>query len=397
MKVLVYRYQSICEPYVIDAFKAMDIEVIEYTREMTVKDYSPQTAVREIGEFIEKNPVDFVFSINFFPYVAEVCNVYHILYLSWIVDSPVMELFSAAVSRPYNRIFNFDRASCLEITKYNPGNVFHLPLAANVEEKDKLFKETSASVRRKFSHEVAFVGSLYTEKCPYDNAKNIPDNLRGYFDGIMRAQEKVYGYYFIEDLLSDEHVEEFKKCYPGFYALPEGNYLTDKYTLAHLYLGNKIACMERLDTFRALSERFNTSIYTASDTSDFPKLHNMGTAKTLTEMPVIFNQSKINLNITSKAIRTGLPLRIFDILSSGGFLLTNFQEEIPEFFEPGEDLIMYGSIDELLYLTEYYLDHDDERKAIAERGREKVRANYSYKQQLEKMLYTAFKVSEDAS
>lgn len=45
--------------------------------------------------------------------------------------------------------------------------------------------------------------------------------------------------------------------------------------------------------------------------------------------------------MTSKPIRTGLPLRIWDILGAGGFVLTNYQTEIPEYFEIGKDLETY--------------------------------------------------------
>lgn len=390
MKALVYRYMSICEPDVIRTLQELDIEVLEYTKEITNKNYAPKDAVKEIGRFLQDNPVDFVFSINFFPYLSEVCNIFHIRYISWIVDSPVMELYTTAITKEYNRVFLFDRALYNEISPYNPGRIFHFPLAANVEEKEKLFEQTPENIKEKFSHDIAFVGSLYTEKCPFDRVKKLPDDVKGYLDGIMAAQERVYGYYFIEDLLNNHVVETFKSHIEGFYTQPSGSFLTDKRTLSQLYIGNKISANERVHTFKALSERFSVNIYTASDTSEIPKLHNMGTAKTLTEMPVIFNRSKINLNITSKAIRTGLPLRIFDILSCGGFVLSNYQEEIPELFVPGEDLVMYGSLEEMIYLIEYYLDHDSERRAIAQSGFERLKANYSYRTRMQEMIIKAF-------
>ena len=46
---------------------------------------------------------------------------------------------------------------------------------------------------------------------------------------------------------------------------------------------------------------------------------------------------KIYLNMTIKPIQTGLPLRIFDIMGCGGFLMTNYQAELPEYFEIGTD------------------------------------------------------------
>ncbi|MCR4674312.1 MAG: DUF3880 domain-containing protein [Lachnospiraceae bacterium] len=393
MKVLVYRYGSICEPDVLQTFREMGFEVEEYNKEITKKDEKPATIVREFGDYLMDHSCDCIFSINFFPYVSEVANLFHIRYLCWIVDSPVMELYSTAIQNEWNRVFLFDKALFEEIAPLNPGKVFHLPLAANVKNKEELFQKTSSTTRRKFSHEVAFVGSLYTEKCPYDKlSKDAPATLTGYLDGIMAAQEKVYGYYFVEDLLTDEIVEEFMKYFPTFYRYPEKSFLTDKRTLSQLYIGNKISANERVHTFTHLSKKFDVSIYTASDTSYIEGIHNMGLAKSLTEMPIIFHQSKINLNITSKAIRYGLPLRIFDILSCGGFVLSNYQLEIPELFTPGEDLVMYGSQEEMDDLIAYYLEHEEERKAIAANGLETLKKNYTYEQQLSKLMLKAYEV-----
>ena len=107
-------------------------------------------------------------------------------------------------------------------------------------------------------------------------------------------------------------------------------------------------------------------------------------------MPVIVHVSNINIDTTSKPIRTGLPLRIFDILSCGGFCISNYQAEIPELFVPGEEIVMYESLDELQELCAYYLDHESERRQIAEAGFEKLKKCYTYETVLQKLLYTAF-------
>lgn len=390
MNVLFYRYGSICEPDIIQTFQEIGLQVAEYTKEITQKHIPQKQSVQEVSDYLLDHPVDFVFSINFFPFLSEVCNIFHIRYLSWIVDAPVMELYSSSIQNPWNRTFIFDGAVYDEIHPFNPDCVFHLPLGANVKPKDQLFQKTSVRQHHTFAHDVAFVGSLYTEKCPYDKFQGASPELTGYLDGIMKAQEMVYGYYFIEDLLSDDMVEEFKQHLPGFYEYPAKSFLTDKRTMAQLYIGNKISAMERVDTFRLLAQHVPTTIYTGSDTSQIPHIDNRGFAKSLTEMPLIFHNSKINLNISSKAIRTGLPLRIFDILSCGGFVLSNYQPEIPELFHISEDLAVYSSQEELLALTDYYLHHDQERIAIAEHGYETLKQNYTYEKQLEKLLLTAF-------
>lgn len=390
MKLLFYRYGSICEPDIIDSFQELGHTVQEITAEIANKSLTPQESIQIVSSTLLEHPADFVFSINFFPFLSEVCRIFKLPYLCWTVDSPVMELFATSITHSCNRIFVFDLAQYEEISPLNPGHVFHLPLAVNTKQKQRQILSASAAMRKKFTSDVSFVGSLYTEKCPYDKLSNPPDYLLGYLNGLMEAQIRIYGGFIIEELLTDEMVEEFKAHLPGFFTYPSSSYLTDRKTMAQLYIGNKISAMERLRVMKLLSERFSVDLYTASDTSSLPRIHNRGLAKTLEEMPIIFHNSKINLNITSKSIRSGIPLRIFDILGCGGFALTNFQPELPQFFRPGEDLVYYENLDDLAAKTDYFLRHESERKEIAHEGFETVKKHHTYPIRLEQMMGIAF-------
>ena len=143
---------------------------------------------------------------------------------------------------------------------------------------------------------------------------------------------------------------------------------------------------ERLRLLGSLSEHFAVDLYTGSDTSSLPKVCNKGLARTYSEMPKIFRLSRINLNMTAKSIKSALPLRIWDILACGGFVMTNYQSEIPEYFEIGTDLETYASEDELLEKCAYYLAHEDDRRQIAENGFRKVKEFHSLELRLGEML-----------
>lgn len=391
MKILFYRYGSICEPDIIKGFEDLGHTVTQITEEITNKNIMFGDCARIVGQFLIDHPHDFVFTVNYFPIISDVCNIFKIPYLCWSVDSPVMELFAKSIQHSCNRIFLFDRAQFDEIAPLNPANVFHLPLAVNVADKQKVIQNASSADIGRFSSSVSFVGSLYTEKCPYDRLSSTPDYLTGYLNGLMEAQLRVYGYYFIEDLLPDSIIEDFKAHMKNFYTYPLDTFLTDRKTLAQLYIGNKITAMERLRTMDLLSKYFDVDLYTGSDTSSLPFIHNKGLAKSLTEMPIIFHESKINLNTTSKAIRSGLPLRIFDILGCGGFVLTNYQIELTDLFMLNEDLVAYGSLEEAKDLITYYLEHESLREEIAFNGYEKVKKYHTYTIRLEQMLELAFK------
>ena len=103
-------------------------------------------------------------------------------------------------------------------------------------------------------------------------------------------------------------------------------------------------------------------------------------------MPKVFHMSKINLNFTIPNIKSGLPLRMWDIMGAGGFLMTNFQAEIPGFFEIGRDLVCFESEQELVEKCGYYLTHEDERIQIARNGYEKVKKMHSNKLRVIKLL-----------
>lgn len=53
-----------------------------------------------------------------------------------------------------------------------------------------------------------------------------------------------------------------------------------------------------------------------------------------------------------------------DIMGSGGFLLSNYQEDFLDDFVPGEDFVFYESEDDFVHKIDYYLAHDNERRQI---------------------------------
>lgn len=386
MDIICYRYGSICEPDVIEGFQKLLLTVHEIKEEITNKNISASARVALVSEAIQTYHPLFVFSINFFPAISDICHIYKIPYLCWTVDSPVLELFSPSLLHNTNRIFLFDRAQYELYAPYNPNCIFHLPLASAVERFDKTLKQATQQDYKRFQGDISFVGSLYSEKNPMRDIKELPPQVQGYIDAIMAASLKVYGYNFIEETLTDTVVESFKRADKNFYAPEQTIKNCDSYVVAHRYIGSQIAQTERINTLNTLAKHFSVDLYTRSDTTPLTGVHVHGGVASLTQMPIIFSASKINLNMTIKPIQTGLPLRIFDILGCGGFLMTNYQSEITDYFEIGVDLEAYSDLEELIDKCTYYLSHDDVRKQIAINGYNKVRNFHTYQKRLLAML-----------
>lgn len=389
MEILIYRYNSICEPDIIQVFESFGITVHREEMEMTDKQVTPSRCAGKITEWILSHKLSFIFSINFYPAISYACSRFKVPYVCWSVDSPVPELFSNALKNDWNRIFLFDKAQYEFFHPYNPGHIYYLPLATNAKRWEKVILDMTEEDYRKYGHDVSFVGSLYSEKCRYDRlAKNgsLSAYTQGYVNGLIQAQMKVFGYNFIYDTLSEDIIREIASADPDFYQGQDVYQNTDRYLVAHQYIGMKLANVERSSILNALSGHFDVSLYTRSDASELPGVHVKGGAGTLTEMPKIFQASKINLNITMRPIETGLSLRIWDVLGCGGFLITNYQAEIPEYFEIGKDLEVYESTDELIQKVDYYLHHETERMDIAIHGYEKTAKYHTYETRLAEMI-----------
>lgn len=390
MNILFYRYGSIVEPDIMYALEELGHTYTTIELEVTDKNTSAEQTISAVSSALFAKNYQAVFSVNYYPILSAVCNIFKIRYISWTVDSPVMELYSDTLANPWNRTFLFDREQYNSFSHINPEHIFHMPLAVNTDRLNRFFAEDKKNSSR-YHSAVSFVGSLYTEKCPYDKVLNLSDYTKGYLNAIMEAQSRIYGYYFIPELLTDSLIEEFRTHHPSFYIPPEKSTRDDRMTMALLYIGNKITSMERLRLMKLLGTDFPVDLYTGSDTIGLP-VHNLGLAKTLTEMPHIFRNSKINLNMTAKSIRSALPLRIFDVLGCGGFLLTNYQPELTEHFTPGVDLDVFTSDEELTEKTRYYLEHKNERDEIAQNGWQNVCANHTFTIRLEQLLSLAFSV-----
>ena len=151
-------------------------------------------------------------------------------------------------------------------------------------------------------------------------------------------------------------------------------------------INRKLTAWERIDLLATAARNHRVDLFTYDQSFQAPNLQNHGKADYREEMPQIFRQSKINLNISLRSIKSGIPLRAFDIMGSGGFLLSNYQADFLELFVPGEDFEVYGSKEEYLQKIDYYLRHEEERKAIARNGHDKVAAGHTFRHRVREMM-----------
>lgn len=396
MKILFPHWKSFGVEDITEAFEKLGHTVVQYEHEPSNYRIDPKYK-STFKKYIRSENIELVFTSNYFPVISDACNDTGIIYISWCYDNPLVLTYSKTIFNPCNRIFIFDSQMASEIKALGAQNVYYMPMAVNAERLSKM--SATPEQKKIIEADVSFVGSLYTEKHTlYDRMTKLDAHTRGYLEGVMASQMLVYGYSFIENTLTPQIIKKMQEAMP-LETTPNGME-TVAYTYANYFLCRKMTQTERteiLDELSKLLSYITTSdgkafmplkLYTPAPTPFLPNVENMGTIHYMYEMPLVFQNSKINLNITLRSIKSGIPLRAMDIMGAGGFLLTNYQDDFNLHFTDGEDFVSYSSREDLYAKVVYFLTHENERKEIAANGCRKVRTNHTYEKSLAAMLET---------
>lgn len=371
MKALACVGMGKSETAILDGFRTAGLEMVETTlAELTEK------RIRETDCL-------FVFTENFSPAVSEVCQKALMPYLAYVTELPAKELYDKAVKNPCNFIFCFDAAMCMELEQGIPGRCFHLPLG--VAESDDPEQETGEQA------EVTFVGSLCRNNEAYEHIEGLSDYARGYLESLVKTQVRIYGYDLLKAALNKDIFIEIKKKLPS--ELWSGAEAGQE-AVVRTVLFNKVTELERKSLLKAVSEQFETQLYTSEEVVGLPAVHVHSEPATATERRSVYRNSRINLCFTHRSAVSGIPQQVYEIMVSGGFVLMNFQQEISENFIIGEHLDVFTSESELLEKIAYYLGHEEERARIAAAGRQAVREYHSYVSRAVAMFNTVFSEGE---
>lgn len=324
---------------------------------------------------------DFVMSTNFSPLVAKICFEQRIKYISWVYDSPINTDYIEYYQFPTSYIFLFDRIEAERITHLGGINIYHMPLAVNFERLSKT--SITARDRNIYECDVSFVGNFYDSSLKQIMSMQ-NDYDKGYVDAIVNTQLMVYGYNFVEEMISDEFLMRMNVCINS-HGIAES--LSRRGVISSIE--KLITRTERLTLLQMLGQSCKLFYYSGEQPELLSGPTYRGNTYYFSEMPKIFKLSRLNLNPTLKSIQSGIPLRALDILGCGGALLSNFQPELAEYFVDGEDVIMYDSMEDALCKADYYLKHDDLRSELAQKGCQKAITCFSYPDKISSMFKTA--------
>lgn len=383
-KILFYKWGSL-NLGIEKIFKRKNINYYMYERKINDPHADAEFSL-EFLQILHREKIEVVFSFDYIPLLSMLCELNKIPYVSWIFDCPQRMLLSKTLINNVNYIFCFDRKYTDYLQQLGARHCIHYPLAADANRLEEIYQNENLSIKKKYKCNVSYLGNLYNDKNNRITDARFSDYVKGYINGIAEAQLRIYGYNFLTEILPDDVIEEIiKKCELQLSDL----YYEDSKQWVSDTIGRDISARERVLVLETLGKIMDINLYSGSK---LPKvlqglrIKEKGFANYETEMPYVFHNSKININITSKTIQSGIPLRVFDILSCGGFCITNYQPEIAEYFIDGEELVMYTSMEDLIEKVEYYLNHEEEREQIAQNGYKKLKEKFDLSNAVEEMF-----------
>lgn len=346
-------------------------------------DLDANVSFNPIEEALNNTYFDFVITFLYHPYISNICENHHVIYLSIIYDSPLISIFHGSIYNKCNRIFVFDSAFYERLQAIDVSHSYYIPLGISIARPSAL--QITNSDNNKFSADISFVGSLYENNMYNDCSKLLPEPVLNEFNTYLMSNLCKWENTRPWPILSNEITDFFLRNASDLGSLKHFEMPPEMY-LGIMLLSYKLGEMERITLLNMLNESFDLKLYTGSSSPHISSINNMGFVDYFSELGKVFSLSKINLNSTLPCIETGVPQRILEIMSYGGFVLTNYQKDLEDFCEIGKDLVTFSSIEECKEKATYYLNHESERIAIAQNGLNLVQNNYTYKNLITKML-----------
>lgn len=111
-----------------------------------------------------------------------------------------------------------------------------------------------------------------------------------------------------------------------------------------------------------------------------------GRAATGLDMARVYSASEITFNVTYPHSITQPNMRTFEAPACGILMINDDLEGVPQFFTVGKEIDVYRSISDLKEKLRFYLDHPEDRRRMAEAGRERAHRDHTYHLRMRQMM-----------
>ncbi|MDD3579545.1 MAG: glycosyltransferase [Desulfobacca sp.] len=378
LRVLILNTDYFLIPEILRAFKHLGhqchLVLIDKRREQGGEIL--RRILQEVGSF---SP-DLIFTVNHLGFDREgmLMETFHrcrVPSVSWYVDSPrlILNLYQGPVSDLCS-IFVWDRDYLPDVKDLGFDQVYELPLATD----PAIFRPRSVPEGKPWQAPVSFVGNSMVGVVQ-QKLSRLPANqsFQELFQELLTVVRQ-HPYQPLARLVVKAGLE----AHPGWQYY--GDQQENDLEAALVWASTRDYRLERV---RQLSLA-TPVIYGDRGWQELlsPPFQLRPEVNYYDELPLVYAASKINFNATSLQMKTAVNQRVFDVPAAGGFLLTDYKEQLGELFRIGDEVICYHHPGEIPELARFYLSHPRQRQRVIERGRRRVLKEHTYVHRLQTML-----------
>jgi len=344
------------------AAKELDWEILEL-------DWQDENSLAMI--IAEYNPA-FVVTINISERIQKICRNLNIPYKSWTVDIPAYNFFLPENQNLNSWHFTADVHEKQRAIEMGITNISYLgPASVN-----RKINQTEMQLWDKLKDYIVFVGNTAINSEFKQLSNHISDKTMKKINEILLIQLN-------SDIwLTPNLLEEFIKENPDSYneiqikmGLKDNIGFTVKDKISYI-IGKEITGMIRKEIIKKIAKRNKVAVFGDEGWHELKGERNFyygGSVNHYKDLPSIFNNAGVNINLTRLyAIGKIIPVRVFDVLGSGGFLLSNNDKSLERYFIDGKHLIIANASDIADKASEWLNKPLVLRKEIANNGQKRV-------------------------
>ncbi|MCC6698332.1 MAG: glycosyltransferase [Candidatus Hydrogenedentes bacterium] len=283
-------------------------------------------------------------------------------YVSWFTDTPRMILFARTVHcSPYSVAATWERAYIPHLEALGFEQVVFMPHATDPH----LF---IGEVQMSFPRQLAFVGVSMTDLAQeaFDKLAPRPDLIeaitRAFQEGRVTRESFAHG---IDTIIPK--------------ALLEKGDDTDRRNaeLCLVYEGTRRLRTSMVRRLIPLGiEVFGDAAWQSILAKGY------GDVGYFDDLAPFYRSTAINLNSTSLQMRTSVNQRVFDCPAAGGFLITDAQADLGEFFDLEREVVTYAELDELVDKIEFYRVRPEARAEMVRAAQKRIAAQHTHAHRL---------------
>ncbi|WP_432734769.1 CgeB family protein [Maridesulfovibrio sp. FT414] len=342
---------------------------------MDARELELEHFIGRIASAIDTFRPDFVLTVNHLGVDQEgvlntLLHKFRLPLASWFVDNPMLILpLYRAQADSNTTIFTWDADRMDSLREMGFSNIFHLPLGTD----QTRFLPSKGCTEPRWARNISFVGNSMVHKTArrleaarlfgplLERWKEIAEDFGG------RSEPSVLNF-----IRSD-----YPELLPHYEALesPYRKLAFETLIIWQATLEYRLSCVKETLPYSPLIVGDDGWKKLLEEDGQWEYHRELSYYE---DLPRFYPCSKINFNCTSQQMKGAVNQRVFDVPACNGFLLTDHRYQVERLFEPGKEIAIYHSPEEIPELIERYLHDEESRLKIISAARKRILAEHTY-------------------